>query len=148
MVKNLPISAGDVGLIPGLGRSPEEATCYSIAAWKIPWTEKSGGPQFMEATKIQTCLSTTAHSKVRSQTRGHRLSHEGCCALHQAPYRNSNFQSSLLAEPSPCPQKSFPQAQDSVFPPENRAAFKSPTGHSPGRASLLTVSYVCILLES
>ena len=24
MVKNLPASAGDVGLIPGLGRSPEE----------------------------------------------------------------------------------------------------------------------------
>ena len=34
-------------LIPGLGRSLEEgtATCSSILAWRIPWTEEPGGLQ-------------------------------------------------------------------------------------------------------
>ena len=41
VVKNPPASAGDVrdvGLMPGLGRSPEEGmvTHSSIFAWKIP----------------------------------------------------------------------------------------------------------------
>ena len=47
MVKNLPANAGDagdVGLIPGLGRSLEEemAICSSILTWKISWTEEPG----------------------------------------------------------------------------------------------------------
>ena len=47
MVKNLPVSAGDIrdtGSIPGLGRSLEKemATHSSILAWRIPWTEKPG----------------------------------------------------------------------------------------------------------
>ena len=38
-------NAGDLGSIPGSGRSPGEgnATHSSIHAWKIPWTEKPGG---------------------------------------------------------------------------------------------------------
>ena len=38
-------NAGDLGLIPGLGRSPGEGngTHFSILAWKTPWTEDSGG---------------------------------------------------------------------------------------------------------
>ena len=41
-VKNLPASAGDTGLTPGSGRSPEEemATCSPILSWTIPWTEE------------------------------------------------------------------------------------------------------------
>ena len=44
VVKNPPANAGDardVGLIPGLGRTPgkEMATYSNILAWKIPWTE-------------------------------------------------------------------------------------------------------------
>ena len=33
-------NAGDLGLIPGLGKSPGEgkATYSSILAWRIPWT--------------------------------------------------------------------------------------------------------------
>ena len=40
-VKNPPVNAGDVGLIPGLGRYLEKktATQTSIVAWEIPWTE-------------------------------------------------------------------------------------------------------------
>ena len=38
-------NAGDLGLIPGLGRflKKEVATHSSILAWKIPWTEELGG---------------------------------------------------------------------------------------------------------
>ena len=40
-------SAGDPGLIPGSGRSPEKesATYSSILAWGIPWTEEPGSLQ-------------------------------------------------------------------------------------------------------
>ena len=46
VVKNLPASAGDMGLIPDPGRPPLEkdmATDSSIPAWRIPWTEEPGG---------------------------------------------------------------------------------------------------------
>ena len=48
MVRNLPDNVGDIedmGLIPGLGRSPREgrtATHSSILIWKIPLTEEPG----------------------------------------------------------------------------------------------------------
>ena len=44
MAKNLRADAGDVGLIPDLGRSLEKemATHSSILAWEIPWTEEPG----------------------------------------------------------------------------------------------------------
>ena len=49
VVKNPPANGGDVGLIPGLGRSPkkEMATYSSILAWEILWTAEPGGLQFM-----------------------------------------------------------------------------------------------------
>ena len=52
MIKNLPANAGDggdMGSVPGLGRSLEEemATHSSILAWRIPRTEESGGLQSM-----------------------------------------------------------------------------------------------------
>ena len=50
VVKNLPANAGEVGSMPGSGRSPEKEIA-SILAWKIPWTEKPG--------KSQTILSVT-----------------------------------------------------------------------------------------
>ena len=52
MVKASAYNAGDLGLIPGSGRSlkKEMATDSSTLAWKIPWTEepdrlRSMGPQ-------------------------------------------------------------------------------------------------------
>ena len=58
-VKNPPANAGDVGSIPGSGRSPAEemATHSSILAWKIPWTEEPGGLQSKGLQKSQTRLS-------------------------------------------------------------------------------------------
>ena len=48
MVKNSPPNAGDardLGFIPGLGRflGVEMTTHSTILAWKILWTEESGG---------------------------------------------------------------------------------------------------------
>ena len=45
MVKNPPASAGDVGSIPGLGRSPGEGNGNLLQYFclEIPWTEEPGG---------------------------------------------------------------------------------------------------------
>ena len=53
MVKNSPANAGDMGLIPGSGRSPGEGNGdpFSILAWEISWTEKTGGLQSMGSQK-------------------------------------------------------------------------------------------------
>ena len=62
-VKNLPAmqdkesacNAGDVGLIPGLGRSAGEgnATHSSILAWRIPWTDEPGRLQPMGLQRVR-----------------------------------------------------------------------------------------------
>ena len=56
VVKNPPANARDPGLIPGLGRSPEEemVTPSGILAWEIPWREEP--------------RQVTAHGVARSQT--------------------------------------------------------------------------------
>ena len=36
--KESACNAGDLGLIPGLGRSPGEGKASSTLAWRIPWT--------------------------------------------------------------------------------------------------------------
>ena len=63
MVKTLPggdgfnvgSNVGDLGSIPGSGRSPGEgmATHSSILAWEIPWTEKPGGLQSMGSQRVR-----------------------------------------------------------------------------------------------
>ena len=48
-------NAGDLGSIPGSGRSlkKEMATHSSILAWKIPWTEECGGLKFMGPQRVR-----------------------------------------------------------------------------------------------
>ena len=60
VVKNLPAYVGNAGSIPGLGRSLGigNATHSSILAWKIPWTEESGGLQSMVSQKFGHNLAT------------------------------------------------------------------------------------------
>ena len=62
--KESACNAGDLGSIPGLGRSPGEgmATHFSIVAWRIPWTEEPGGLQCM-GLQSQTRLSTFQKKK-------------------------------------------------------------------------------------
>ena len=51
---------GDVGLIPGLGRSSREGNVShsSILAWEIPWTEVPGGLQSMGSPESRHNLAT------------------------------------------------------------------------------------------
>ena len=48
-------NAGDLGLIPGLGRSLKEdlATHSSILAWRTPWIEEPGGLQSMGSQRAE-----------------------------------------------------------------------------------------------
>ena len=57
MVKTPAVNAGDIrdlGLIPGLGRSPkgDTATHFNVLAWKIPWTEKPGGLRSIGSQRV------------------------------------------------------------------------------------------------
>ena len=49
-------NAGDLGSIPGLGRSPEEGNGNpsSILAWRISWREEPGGLQATGSQKSDT----------------------------------------------------------------------------------------------
>ena len=56
IVKNLPENAGDMGLIPGSGRTPEKemAIHSTILAWEIPWTEEPGVLQSWGCKELDT----------------------------------------------------------------------------------------------
>ena len=46
-------SAGDLGSIPGSGRSPGEGNTHSnILTWRISWTEELGGSQSLELQRV------------------------------------------------------------------------------------------------
>ena len=52
--KESACNEGDLGLIPGSGRSLENgiATHSSILAWRIPWIEEPGGLQSMGSHRV------------------------------------------------------------------------------------------------
>ena len=52
--KESACNAGDLGSIPGSGRSTGEGhgSISSILAWRIPWTEESGGLQSVSSQRI------------------------------------------------------------------------------------------------
>ena len=52
--KESTCNVGNLGSIPGLGRSLEEsvATHSSTFAWRIPWTEDTGGLQSMGSQRV------------------------------------------------------------------------------------------------
>ena len=64
MVKNLPANAGDVGSIPGSGRSLENevATHSSVFAWEISWTEEPCGLQPGVEKDLDTTQQITTNS--------------------------------------------------------------------------------------
>ena len=54
VVKNQPPNAGDMGSIPGLGRSEKEMVTHSsVLSWKILWTEEPGGLQSMGSQRVR-----------------------------------------------------------------------------------------------
>ena len=52
--KEFACNAGELGSVPGLGRSPGggNATHSRILAWEIPWTEEPGGLQSMGLQRV------------------------------------------------------------------------------------------------
>ena len=64
VVKNTLTNAGDTGSIPGSGRSPGEGngTWSSTPAWKILWTEKSGGLQSMGSQRVGQTEQLSIHA--------------------------------------------------------------------------------------
>ena len=56
--KESACNVGDLGSIPGLGRSPGEGNGnhFSIIAWEIPWTEEPGRLQSMESQRVYVSL--------------------------------------------------------------------------------------------
>ena len=56
---------GDLGSIPGSGRSPGEmATLSSILVWRIPWTEEPGRPQSMGSQSWTQLSNFTSYKNV------------------------------------------------------------------------------------
>ena len=60
MVKNPPANARDVGLMPGLGRSPGEGNGNPLqySCLGNPWTKEPGGLQSMGLRRIRHDLGT------------------------------------------------------------------------------------------
>ena len=58
-------NAGDLGSVPGLGRSPGKgkATHSSILAWRIPWTEEPSRLQSMQLQRVEQDLVTKQQLK-------------------------------------------------------------------------------------
>ena len=54
---------GDAGLIPGSATLLEEemATCSSILAWRIPWTNESGGLRSKGCEESDTTEQMSTH---------------------------------------------------------------------------------------
>ena len=69
--KESACNAGDLGLIPGLGRSPGAGPGNppSILAWRIQWTEEPGGLQGMESQRVGHDWATKhgTHSSLNSR---------------------------------------------------------------------------------
>ena len=65
-VNNQPANARDVGLIPGLGKSPEEekGSPISIVAWEILWTEQPGGLRYIGSQGVRLDLATKQQCSV------------------------------------------------------------------------------------
>ena len=55
MGKESACNAGDLGLIPGLGRSPGEGNDnpFQYSCLEMPWTEKPGGLQSMGLQRLE-----------------------------------------------------------------------------------------------
>ena len=76
-------NAGDLGLIPGWGRSPGEgmATHSSTLAWRIPWTEEPSRLQSMRSQRVGHDWATSL-SLSRRPTRSSRTNTQKRCPFY------------------------------------------------------------------
>ena len=67
--KESACNAGDLGSIPGSGRSPGEgmATCSGILVWRMPWTDKPGGLQFMGLQTVRHDWAANTHTHTSTE---------------------------------------------------------------------------------
>ena len=74
VVQDPPANAGDMGSIPGLGRSPGEGNGIPlrILAWRIPWTEEPGGLQSVGSQRVGHD-SVTEHTSLLDTSKEHFL---------------------------------------------------------------------------
>ena len=93
MVKTLLVNvgnAGDAGLIPGLGRSPGEGNGNPLQyfAWKIPWTEESGGLHYIpwDHTELDTTECAWTHTHTHTHTHTMCPVRERDTYTHDVPY--------------------------------------------------------------
>ena len=71
VVKNPPANAEDAGDVGSLQEAPLEAgmaTCSSILAWRIPWSEKSGGLQSADSQNRRAQRRDRVHTSNESQS--------------------------------------------------------------------------------
>ena len=68
-------NSGDLGSIPGLGRSPggENGNHSSILAWRIPWTEEPGGLSSMVSERVRQTEDACTRVKPGLLVCGHTL---------------------------------------------------------------------------
>ena len=73
--------------------APEEGmpTHSSTLAWRIPWTEESGGLQSMGVTKSQTRRSTVTTLTVHLFCARHPSKHLTCSFIPHIPYQHPHL---------------------------------------------------------
>ena len=95
VVKNPPASAGDLGLIPGWGKSPGRghATCSSILAWRIPMDREAWWGTVHRVAKSQTRLKRlSTHSCTHARSVKHVLQKRVKLCAHAYPGRWDQLQ--------------------------------------------------------
>ena len=94
VVKNLPASVGGIRVvcsIPGSGMCLEEgmATCSSILAWRIPWTEEPGGLQSIGLQRVGHSWSNSAKTHAHCSRRSRVASHNSSGTVVPSPRKSS-----------------------------------------------------------
>ena len=125
--KESACSAGDLGVIPELGRSLERemATHSSIFAWKISWTEEPGGLQSMGSQRVRPDWMTNTYllNGLKKTHDCDSLTLDIFFTVTWTPFKNTTQSVSseikLFKEPTP------------VFLPGESHGQKSLVGYSP-----------------
>ena len=81
-------NAGDMGLIPGSGRSPGGGNGSSILTGKIPWTYEPGGLHSIGLQRVR-------HDRETEHTHTHRVCQEKLIFVKQSRHQE-NFYIALL----------------------------------------------------
>ena len=78
--KESACNAGDLGSVPGSGRSPGEGNGNPLQYFCLPWTEEPGGLQFSGPQRVrndwETNTQTDTHTHLKAAKRQKRLRDE------------------------------------------------------------------------